>query len=278
MIGLATSTFYHKPKQLTSEHLSRDADLRDKIEFIQADNPGYGYRRIYHQLLREGIRVNAKRIRRVMRENSLRPIVYKTFRTQTTDSTHGLRIYPNETRGMEVTAINQVWVTDLSYIRIATSFVYVAVILDLYSRKAIGWAVADHLGHELCLAALTDAIGSRSPRRGCIHHSDRGVQYACRDYVKVLKQNGFKISMSAKGNPYDNAHMESFFKTLKYEEVHLYNYETMQDVIERLPIFIDEVYNKTRLHSAIGYKPPEEFEHDLTRMKTADRPVFTIAR
>ncbi len=276
-MGLASSTYYHQPKQLASEHLLRDADLRDKIESIQAEFNGYGYRRIYQHMLREGVRVNTKRIRRIMREYSLRPIVYKTFKVNTTDSKHAHRIYPNETKGREVTGLNQVWVTDLSYIRILTTFVYVAVILDIYSRRVIGWAVADHLGHELCLEALKVAIKKRRPQQGCVHHSDRGVQYACEKYTDVLKQNEFIISMSAKGNPYDNAHMESFFKSLKYEEVHLWNYETMQDVLERLPVFIEEVYNKKRLHSGIGYKPPVEFERDLQLMKRADRPTLTIA-
>jgi transposase InsO family protein len=275
-MGLAQSTYYHRPRQTCAEHFYRDCDLRDKIEMIQAENPGYGYRRIYHVLLREGTRVNAKRIRRVMKENSLRPIIYKTFKVQTTNSKHGHRIYPNKIKGKTVTGLNQVWVTDLSYIRILTAFVYVAVILDLYSRRVIGWAVADHLGHELCLAALREAIKNRKPSRGCIHHSDRGVQYACDNYVSELKQNHFTISMSAKGNPYDNAHMESFFKSMKYEEVHLWNYETIEDVLERLPFFIEDVYNKKRLHSSLGYKPPVEFEQELKSIKHADRPALTI--
>jgi transposase InsO family protein len=274
--ALAASTYYHKPKVKCAEHYSRDADLRDKIEIIQADYPGYGYRRIYHHLLREGTRVNSKRIRRIMREYSLRPIVYRTFNVKTTDSNHSHRVYPNAIKGKAVNGVNQVWVTDISYIRIATTFVYVAVILDLYSRRAIGWAVSDNLGHELCLEALRDAVKKRKPPVGCIHHSDRGVQYACDKYITFLKQNNFIISMSAKGNPYDNAHMESFFKSLKYEEVHLWDYETMQDVLKRLPLFIEEVYNKKRLHSGLGYKPPVEFEQDLKSMKTTDRPTLTI--
>ena len=153
--------------------------------------------------------------------------------------------------------------SDLTYIRIQTCFIYLAVILDRYSRKVIGWAIAKRVDRGLCLEALKMALDERTPPKGCIHHSDQGVQYACKDYVKLLKDQGLRISMASKGNPYENAHAEAFFKTLKYEEVHLWNYERYEDVIERVPCFIEEIYNKRRLHSALGYVPPEEFEEEI---------------
>ena len=218
--------------------------------------------------------VNAKRIRRVMKKYDLRPITWRTF-VRTTDSRHALPIHPNLIRNRQVRAMNEIWVADITYIRIRSSFVYLAAVLDLYSRKVVGWAISRRIDTELCLTALRMALESR-PSRCCIHHSDRGVQYASANYVALLRQHGLEISMSAKGNPYDNAFMESFYKTLKYEEVHLWNYEIYEDVIERLPFFIEEVYNRKRLHSSIGYVPPNEFEASILKLKPADRPVLNL--
>jgi len=184
-------------------------------------------------------------------------------------------VYPNLLKKRQVRAVNQVWVADITYIRIRASFVYLAAILDLYSRKVVGWAISKRIDSELCLTALQMAVKRRSAR-GCIHHSDRGVQYASAVYVALLRRNGLEISMSRKGNPYDNAFMESFYKTLKYEEVHLWNYETFEDVIERLPFFLEAVYNRKRLHSSIGYLPPTEFEASVLKLKPADRPVLYL--
>jgi len=248
--------------------------LRLEIDRIHEEFPGYGYRRVVEELSRRGVCVNGKRIRRVMKKFGLKPITWCTF-VPTTDSRHALPVYPNLIKNRQVRAINQVWVADITYIRIRSSFVYLAAILDLYSRKIVGWAISRRIDTELCVTALQMALQTRRAR-GCIHHSDRGAQYASASYVALLRQHQLQISMSAKANPYDNAFMESFYKTLKYEEVHLWNYETYEDVIERLPFFIEEVYNRRRLHSSIGYVPPVEFEAAVLKLKPADRPVLNL--
>jgi putative transposase len=273
--GLASSSYYYKPDlQRRHQRDSEDERLRRKIEAIQEQFPGYGYRRLEQELDRCGMKVNAKRIRRVMLQYDLQPITWRRF-IRTTNSSHTQPVYPNLLRNRRVCGLNQVWVADLTYIGIRDGFVYLAAILDLYSRKVVGWAISKRIDTELCITALEMALAKRHPR-GCIHHSDRGVQYASTDYVARLRQNGLQISMSAKGNPYDNAFMESFYKTLKYEEVYLWNYESYADVIDRLPFFIEEVYNRRRLHSSIGYVPPAEFEANLHNKKPADRPVLIL--
>jgi transposase InsO family protein len=195
-----------------------------------------------------------------MKKYGLQARVKKRF-IRTTDSNHSFPVYPNLIKGKTVTVINQVWVADITYIRILTGFVFLAVILDLFSRRVVGWAISKRIDHNLTVDALRVAIDNRKPPAGLIHHSDRGVQYACKNYIDLLKAHNIEISMSAKGNPYDNAHCESFMKTLKTEEVYLWEYENFIDVIERIPFFIEEVYNKKRVHSGIKYLPPEEFEN-----------------
>jgi transposase InsO family protein len=255
----------------------KDADLRDKIEKIHMDFPTYGYRRIHHHLLRyEGIRVNSKKIRRVMKEYSLFANIKKSFKIKTTDSNHSLEIYPNLLEEMAVTGINEVWVADITYIRILTGFVYLAAIMDLYSRRIIGWSISYKIDRHLCLEALRMAIKERKPLRGCIHHSDRGVQYASEDYTSLLKENRFHISMSRKGNPYDNAFMESFMGILKREEVNLCHYETMEDVLRSIPKFIEETYNQKRIHSSLEYRPPVYYEEEMEKMDRTDRPVLIL--
>ncbi len=260
-MNLPRSTYYYQLKKTSGFQEQKDQGLREKIEQVRLNFPCYGYRTLHRHFLREGSRINEKRIRRVVRKYGLFPVFWKKkFKVQTTQSDHQLPVFPNHLKGVKETAVNQVWVADITYIRISSCFVYLAAILDRFSRKVIGWAVSKRLDRELSLQALRIALEQRNPPVGCIHHSDRGVQYACWDYVNLLQEKGIKISMSRAGNPYDNAHAESFFKTLKYEEVHLWNYETYEDVLQRLPYFIEEVYNKKRLHSSIGYIPPEEFE------------------
>ncbi len=207
-----------------------------------------------------GKRVNRKRIHRVMREHGLRAQIYRGFKVSTTDSNHSNRIYPNLLHGREVTKLNEVWVTDITYVRIQTCFVYLSAIIDLLSRKVVGWAVSKKINTELCLEALKMAIENRDPGMGCIHHSDRGVQYTSDEYTDLLKKKGFEISMSRKGNCWDNAHMESFFGTLKQEEVYLKEYETFTDVIFSLPNFIEGIYNEKRRKGALGGLTPNEFE------------------
>ena len=272
-MSLASSSYYYQPTTDLQAQECSDIELRDRIERLHQDFPGYGYRRLGEALRREGIVVNDKRIRRVQRKYQLFPIRWQTFKIATTDSDHGYKVYPNLLADRILTGINQAWVADITYIRITQGFVFLAAVLDRYSRKVVGWAISKRIDAQLCVAALEIALQQRQPPPGCIHHSDRGVQYACREYVTALEQAQMQISMSRTANPYDNAHMESFFKTLKYEEVNLANYETYDDVSQRIPHFIEEVYNSKRLHSALGYLPPTEYEMTIqSTTQTAGRP------
>lgn len=259
MIGLSPSTYYYQPKRPRASREREDAALRDAIEAVQADFPRAGYRTVQVYLRRQGRFVGERRIRRIMKRFSLHAEIQRAF-VHTTDSNHSHRVYPNLLPGKSLTSINQAWAADLTYIRIVNSFVYLAVILDLFSRKVIGWAISRHIDAALALAALRQAIQQRQPPPGGVHHSDRGVQYLCNDYVALLAEHKFLISNSAKGNPYHNAFVESFMKTLKQEEVYLANYETYLDVLENLPSFIEEVYNEKRVHSGIDYLTPSELE------------------
>ena len=266
-MNISTSTFYYKPKKSRAVRGFQDAQLRDEIEAIQTDFPCAGYRTVQTYLFRRrGHWYNGKKIRRVMGKYGLQARIRRAF-VRTTDSTHGLPVYPNLIAGITLTGINQLWVADITYIRIATGFVYLAVILDVFSRRIVGWAISKSLDRRFTIEALKMAIELRKPPPGTIHHSDKGVQYACLEYVELLNQNQFRISMSRSGNPYDNAFAESFMKTLKKEEVYLWEYESFIDVAERIPYFIEEVYNRKRVHSGIGYLPPVEFESILSDEK-----------
>ncbi len=239
--------------------------LKGELQRIATDFPRYGYRRMAAALQRLGFHVNRKRVLRLMREDNLL-CVKRTFKPATTDSSHSFPVYPNLTRELKVNSLNQLWVADITYIRLFTEFVYLAVVMDVFSRKCIGWALDRSIDAQLALNALHMALRNRQRAglSGLIHHSDQGVQYASTAYVELLKEHGVRISMSRKGNPYDNAFAESFIKTLKYEEVCLREYESFREARTNIRQFIEDVYNAKRLHSGIGYKAPDELEKEVS--------------
>jgi putative transposase len=258
MTGLSRAGFYRW--RVSRQTTPVEMELRDEMQKAALEFPAYGSRKMTAELKRRGFSVGRKRVRRMMRQDNLLCIRRRAFVT-TTNSRHSLPVYPNLARQVTPTAINQLWVADITYIRLRTEFVYLAVVLDTFSRRVIGWALGRTLEAELALTALRMAVIEREPAPGLVHHSDRGVQYACGDYTDLLKEHGITISMSRKGNPYDNAACESFMKTLKYEEVYRNEYRDFQDVQAGIGEFLDHVYNQKRLHSALGYVPPAEFEN-----------------
>lgn len=239
-------------------------DTRDQIQEIALEFPGYGYRRITVELQNRGYVVNHKRVLRLMRQDNLLCLKRK-FKPITTDSSHGLPVYPNLLKNIKITGLNQVWASDITYVQLLHENIYLAVILDLSSRKCIGWDLGRNMGRQLVMNALAKALKNRwtESTQGLIHHSDQGIQYASQDYVDYLKKHNILISMSRKGNPYDNAFAESFIKTLKWEEVYLNEYETFEDALRNIRHFIEKVYNKKRLHSGLGYKSPDQFELEI---------------
>jgi putative transposase len=243
-----------------------DMDLRDAIQRVAIEWPSYGRRRITRELHRRGWAVNWKRVYRLMREDNLLCVRKRKF-VVTTDSNHGRKVYPNLAGQMVLTDVDQLWRADITYIRLREEFVFLAVVLDAYSRRVIGWALDRTLEEELTLSALRMALSRRVVEPGLVHHSDRGSQYASGDYTGLLKENGVQISMSRKGNPWDNAACESFMKTLKYEEVHRNEYRDLAEAQCEIGVFLDKVYNQKRLHSALGYMPPAEFEANLAAQR-----------
>jgi putative transposase len=274
-VQVSRSSYYRNWRQ--REPNEEQMALRDAIQRSALKDRRNGYRYIVRLLKREGWVVNHKRVLRLMREDNLLSIRRRRF-VVTTDSDHAWRIYPNLARYMKLSNMNQLWVADITYVRLQREFVYLAVILDVYSRRVVGWNLSRQLDSRLAMNALEMALKRRQPASGLVHHSDRGIQYACGEYVKRLEASGITISMSRPGNPWDNAWAESFMKTLKVEEVNGRHYRNFEDVASSIGTFIEEIYNQRRLHSALDYCSPGEFEQELANSNSpapANKPVET---
>jgi putative transposase len=274
--GVSRASFYRFDEDGTTR-VDRDMDLRDAIQRIALKWPSYGRPRITAELKRQGWKVGPNRVRRLMREDNLLCARKRKF-VVTTDSNHSLKVYPNLAGGMELSGINQLWVADITYIRLETEFVYLAVVIDAFSRRVVGWALDRTLEDDLPLAALRMAFEIRQPASGLVHHSDRGSQYASHDYTDLLKARGCQISMSHKASPWENGGCESWVKTLKYEEVFRQEYRDLAEARTSLQRFIEKVYNQQRLHSALGYRPPIEFERSLPAVKPSGERACRILR
>ena len=259
--GVSRVGFYRQRWPRIESELS-ETELRDAIQRIALAHRSYGYRRVTAKLHKQGWLVNHKRVRRIMREDNLLSLRRRRY-VLTTDSRHPYYVYPNLAAALKPTGVNQLWVADITYIRLREQFLYLAVILDACSRKVIGWALGETLEAKLAVAALDRALADRAFTQGVVHHSDRGIQYCSREYIQRLEDHGFQISMSRKGNPYDNAQAESFMKTFKCEEVYLQNYRDKEHAEASIQHFLEEVYNATRLHSALNYRSPVEFEQEM---------------
>lgn len=266
VLGIKRSSYYAWKNR--TQPSDSENDVRDSIHQIALEFPGYGYRRITVALRRQGKLVNHKRVLRLMREEHI-VCKRKSFKPQTTNSNHNEPLYPNLTHNLAITGLNQLWVADITYILLAAGWAYLAAIIDRFSRKCVGWALSRRIDTRLCEDALDMALTTRQPLgiNGLIHHSDRGVQYASHAYVNHLKSAGIRISMTQTGNPRENAFAETFFKTLKVEEVYLRDYQNLEDANRDIKQFIEDVYNAKRLHSSIGYQPPDELEAEVLKIR-----------
>lgn len=263
-VGVSRATYYRQRDQRVRLADRAEMERRQAIQRIALEMPTYGHRPMTAELQRQNLPTGRDRVLRYMREENLlcrrrRPFV------ATTDSKHSLPVFPNLARDLTVTEVDQLWVADITYIRLPRDFVYLAILLDAFSRRVIGWALERHLMTELTIAALQMALATRQVKPGLVHHSDQGKQYAAADYVSLLIKHQIRISMSRTGNPYDNAKAERFMRTVKYEEVYLADYQTLTEARALISHFIEEVYNRKRLHSALGYRPPIEFEQLLSQ-------------
>jgi transposase InsO family protein len=275
LAGVSRASYYRFDENVKTGP-DPDMELRDAIQRIALDWPVYGRRRMTKELRRQGLNVNKKRVARIMREDNLLCLRKRKF-VVTTDSNHGRKVYPNLAGEMILTGTDQLWRADITYIRLRDEFVYLAVILDAFSRRVIGWALDRTMEDDLTLSALRMALSRRMVAPGLVHHSDRGSQYASLEYTNLLKEHGIVISMSRKGNPWDNAACESFMKTLKYEEVHRNEYRDLAEARYEIREFLEKVYNEKRLHSALGYVPPAEFEANLVSLqKVAAARQFSV--
>ncbi len=276
LAGVSRAGFYRSLQGRAP--VEEDMEVRSVIQEIAVEHRRrYGYRRITAELRRRGMLVNHKRVLRIIREDNLLAVQPRAF-VVTTDSDHEFEVYLNLASRMKLTGINQLWVADITYIRLKKEFVYLAVVLDPFSRKVVGWALDRTLASRLPITALEQAIAKRQPPPGLVHHSDRGVQYASGDYVKVLRKHQMIPSMSRPANPYDNASCESFLKTLKREEIYANDYRDLEHLLDNIEAFIEQYYNRCRLHSALGYRPPEEFERDANTAVNSAAATMSFSR
>jgi putative transposase len=274
VIRVSRASFYRSLKE--QRPAEEETEVRSTIQQIALGHRRrYGYRRICAELRRRGMQVNHKRVLRMMRKDNLLGLRRRRFMV-TTNSNHKFEVYLNLARRMKLSGIDQLWVADITYIRLKAEFVYLAVILDAFSRKVVGWALDRTLANRLTISALEQAIAQRRPRPGLVHHSDRGLQYARGEYVAVLEKFGIVASMSRPANPYDNASCESFMKTLKREEIYANRYENLEHLRTNIEEFIEQYYNRQRLHSALGYRSPEEFERESGRTNSAGSQGATV--
>ena len=277
LAGISRAGYYRRWAQCAPRQ--EETAVRDVVQRVALANRCYGYRRVTAQLRREGWVVNHKRVLRLMQQDNLLVLRSRPFVPVTTDSLHEWRVVPNLARGLVPTGLDQLWVADITYVRLLEEFAFLAVLLDAFSRRVIGWAFDKHLRASLAIAALEMAIKARRPTpASVIHHSDRGVQYACQEYTQLLAVHDIRASMSRIGNPYDNAKAESFMKTLKQEEVDGRAYRDLNDARKAIGVFIEDVYNRQRLHSALAYRPPAEFEASLPRLGSYPRSYAQAAQ